>query len=63
MAPLYEYMCESCGKEEEVLQRYEDPPPTCDPCKYEMRKLVSLTSFALEGPGWAKDNYGLKGKS
>ena len=25
--PLYEYMCESCGKEEEVLQKYHDPAP------------------------------------
>ena len=58
--PLYEYECESCSKQEEVLQKYGDPAPVCDTCAEEMRKKVSVTSFSLEGPGWAKDNYGLK---
>ena len=58
--PLYEYMCESCGREEEVLQKHADPAPVCEPCQYEMKRLVSVSSFSLEGPGWAKDNYGLK---
>jgi len=61
--PLYEYECESCGKAEEVLQKHHDPPPVCDQCKYEMRKKVSVSSFSLQGSGWAKDNYGLKEKS
>ena len=51
MMPLYEYKCESCGRREEKL---------CETCKYEMKKLISISSFALEGDGWAKDNYGLK---
>jgi hypothetical protein len=25
-----------------------------------MKKLVSMTSFSLQGDGWAKDNYGIK---
>jgi putative FmdB family regulatory protein len=58
--PLYEYECETCGKQEELLQKYDEPPPTCDACKHEMKKQISVTSFSLEGPGWAKDNYGLK---
>ena len=57
--PLYEYECESCGKQEEALQRHGDPPPVCKQCEEEMKKRVSLTSFSLEGSGWAKDNYGL----
>ena len=58
--PLYEYMCESCGKESELLQRYEDPSPVCKQCDEEMKKRVSFTSFRLAGPNWARDNYGLK---
>lgn len=58
--PLYEFACECCGREEEVLQKYEDAPPVCEQCMYEMKKKISVTSFMLEGPGWASDNYGLK---
>ena len=58
--PLYEFECDSCGQRVEVLQKYEDPAPVCEQCAYEMKKLVSRTSFTLEGGGWAKDNYGLK---
>jgi putative FmdB family regulatory protein len=28
--PIYEYVCEGCGAEAEVLQRRDDPPPACD---------------------------------
>jgi|TARA_R100000458_G_C8198253_1_gene189626 putative FmdB family regulatory protein len=53
-------MCESCGDRREVLQKHGDPPPVCQQCKYEMKKQISVTSFSLQGDGWAKDNYGLK---
>lgn len=58
--PLYEFECDSCGKKVEMLQKHGDPAPVCEQCTYEMKKLVSQTSFTLEGGGWAKDNYGLK---
>ena len=58
--PLYEYECHGCGQRKEKLQKYDDPAPVCKTCKYEMEKKVSVTSFALAGSGWAKDNYGLK---
>ena len=61
--PLYEYECEQCGRQEEVLQKHYDPAPVCDPCKSVMKKQVSRSSFSLQGSGWAKDNYGLKEKS
>jgi len=60
--PLYEYKCDSCGKVVEVLQKHGAPPPVCSQCKYEMERKVSVTSFSLQGDGWAKDNYGLKCK-
>jgi putative FmdB family regulatory protein len=58
--PIYEYRCPSCRKGKEVFQKHTDPGPVCKPCKVKMEKLVSLSSFMLEGEGWAKDNYGLK---
>lgn len=50
----------------EILQSFSDPNPHCGVCALdhgtstEMKKQVALTSFALKGKGWAKDNYGLK---
>jgi len=58
--PLYEWSCNCCGVEREVLQRYDDPPPICETCLYEMKKKISVSSFSLKGGGWASDNYGLK---
>ena len=61
--PVYEYRCDGCEKESEVLQRWDDPPPVCeeDRCPSKgrpKRKLVSVTTFDLRGGGWAKDGYG-----
>ena len=65
--PLYEYQCEGCGHEVEVLQKHDDPPPVCGPCDEllppetpYMVKQVSRSSFALKGSGWERDSYGLK---
>ena len=60
MMPLYVYKCEECGKKVEILQAFGDPKPSCDQCLCEMKKQIAMTSFALKGGGWAKDNYGLK---
>ena len=57
--PLFEYKCESCGHRLEVLQKHDDPPPVCEQCTEEMARLVSASSFRLEGSGWARDSYGL----
>ena len=61
--PIYEYECAMCGGQKEVLQKHYDPTPVCYSCKSEMRKKISVSSFSLQGSGWAKDNYGLKEKS
>lgn len=53
--PIYEYRCQACGAEEEILQKMSDPKPTsCSKCgKGPMDKLMpSSTSFALKGTGW-----------
>ena len=60
--PLYEYQCDSCGKQAERLQKHTDPAPSCAQCLETMKKLISLGSFALKGDGWAKDGYGAKAK-
>lgn len=64
--PIYEYACEKCGKQKDVLQKVEDPPPeSCEACgaKGSMTKQVSRTSFVLKGGGWYSDLYGSSRKS
>lgn len=65
--PIYEYACPVCGKETEVLAKFDAPDPVCPqgcqltsdpPQPVWMRKKVSRTSFELRGSGWAKDGYG-----
>ncbi len=59
--PVYEYRCSECDFEVELLQKISEGPPKCCKCnKDSMKKLMSSTSFVLNGRGWAKDNYGLK---
>lgn len=52
--PIYEYQCEACGHQEEVIQKISDKPLTkCPECgKNKMKKLVSSTAFQLKGEGW-----------
>jgi putative FmdB family regulatory protein len=58
--PLYEYRCVECEHLEEVLQKYNDPPPeTCPSCgkTQTLSKEVSRSAFHLKGGGWYKDLY------
>ena len=57
--PLYEYECEKCGKQIEVLQGMNDPAPECHG---PMKKLISRSSFHLKGTGWYVTDYKNKPK-
>jgi len=58
--PIYEYLCERCGRLTEVMQKVTDrPPATCPECgSKRLVKLVSRTAFQLKGGGWHADLYG-----
>ena len=59
--PLYEYSCEACGHElDDVQQSIKDPPlKRCPECKkMKLQRVIGLTSFILQGGGWARENYG-----
>ncbi len=62
--PIYEYVCEACGRLTEVMQRLNDPPPAaCPECgETRLARLVSRTSFQLKGGGWYSDLYGSRKK-
>jgi putative FmdB family regulatory protein len=60
--PIYEYLCESCGKVNEVFQKLNEKPPSrCDECgSRKLAKLVSRSAFQLKGGGWYSDLYASK---
>ncbi len=57
--PIYEYACESCGHELEVLQKMSDAPLSdCPECsKPALKKLVSAAGFQLKGSGWYETDF------
>ena len=57
--PIYEFQCQACGTEIEVLQKISDPHITdCDACgKAEMKKKVTAAAFRLSGAGWYETDF------
>ena len=57
--PIYEFQCQACGVEIEVLQKINDPHLTdCEACgKSEMKKKVTAAAFRLSGAGWYETDF------
>lgn len=55
--PIYQYKCSNCNREEEVIQKMNAKPITCNGCGTTMKRLIASNSFHLKGDGWAKDLY------
>ncbi|MBI2383162.1 MAG: zinc ribbon domain-containing protein [Gammaproteobacteria bacterium] len=57
--PIYEYHCQSCGHETEIMHRMSDPSPTeCPQCKAQsLTKVVSAAGFRLGGGGWYETDF------
>lgn len=56
--PIYEFQCDACGHQFEMLQKINAELPTCAAChNSNVRKLVSSPSFQLKGSGWYKSDY------
>ena len=61
--PIYEYVCEKCDKQMEVIQKITEAPLTvCPDCRGQLKKMISNTSFVLKGTGWYATDYA-SGKS
>ena len=59
--PIYEYVCEKCGDQTEVMRKVSDPPlKRCKKCRGKLEKLISRTAFQLKGSGWYQTEYGRK---
>lgn len=63
--PLYEYLCDACGKRFEVIQKFSDPPATaCRHCgQGPVQRLASSPAIQFKGTGWYITDYSDKGKS
>jgi putative FmdB family regulatory protein len=57
--PIYEYACQSCGFEKDVLQKISDAPLTiCPECSKEtFSKQISAPGFRLSGSGWYETDF------
>ena len=56
--PIYEYKCRKCGSEFEVFKKIAEPDEkSCKFCRGPVNKLVSLSSFQLQGSGWYATDY------
>lgn len=57
--PIYEYVCRSCGRELEKLQKMSDAPLTdCPECgEAALKRKVSAAAFRLAGSGWYETDF------
>lgn len=57
--PIYEYRCEQCAHELEVMQKLADAPLIdCPECHQPaLRKLISPVGFRLKGGGWYETDF------
>lgn len=62
--PIYEYHCQACGAETEVMHKISDPPARdCPECgKPALSKQVSAAGFRLSGGGWYETDFKSGGK-
>lgn len=62
--PIYEYKCNNCGHEYELIEKMSDAPNTeCEKChKNSAQRLVSAPRFQLKGTGWYETDFKNKGK-
>jgi len=63
--PLYEYRCEACGQQFEVIRKFSDPElEVCTLCgKGPVQRLMSSPAIQFKGTGWYITDYAQKGKS
>jgi putative FmdB family regulatory protein len=60
--PLYEYRCEACEHQFEVIRKFSDAPiAVCPKCGAgPVVKLISSPAFQFKGSGWYITDYARK---
>jgi putative FmdB family regulatory protein len=61
--PLYEYRCEACEHQFEIIQKFSDDPiEVCPSCgQGPVVKLLSTPAIQFKGSGWYVTDYARKG--
>ena len=61
--PIYEYECNSCGEEHELIQNISARPlRKCPACgRLKLRRKISRSAFHLKGEGWYASGYSKNG--
>ena len=60
--PLYEYKCDKCGEEFEVMQKFSDTPlATHDKCGGPVHRLLSAPALQFKGSGFYITDYAKSG--
>ena len=56
--PIYEYRCDDCDHQLEVVQKLsEEQTVSCPECKKESFKIISAAGFRLKGDGWYETDF------
>lgn len=56
--PLYEYQCEQCGEQFEVIEKFSDEPLTRhEKCGGAVHRLISAPALQFKGSGWYITDY------
>ncbi|MES9816221.1 MAG: FmdB family zinc ribbon protein [Candidatus Thiodiazotropha sp.] len=57
--PIYEYRCEACDHQLEVIQKMSDQALSeCPECKCNsLKKVISAAAFHLKGSGWYETDF------
>jgi putative FmdB family regulatory protein len=59
--PLYEYQCDACGRQFELIRKFSDPPlEKCPHCGGTVRKLFSSPAIQFKGSGFYITDYAKK---
>jgi putative FmdB family regulatory protein len=62
--PLYEYKCDACGRQFELIRKFSDPPvEVCTLCgKGPVSRLFSSPAIQFKGSGFYITDYAKKGE-
>ena len=56
--PIYEYVCQVCGKKTEIIQQVgERPLRICPHCGGKLKKAFSAPAIQFKGTGWYVTDY------
>ncbi len=62
--PTYQYRCNDCAEDFEIVQKFSDPALTqCPECDGNLRKVFSAVGVVFKGAGFYATDNRTKGKS